>query len=129
MRRFPASISRKAERDTDRIAQGKRKGQLIERAPATAGAAGIRVPNIETLAAKAIVEIDNATAEIFKTRGVHKKGDAVTLKHLVFVLLRIEGHAVLETGATARFNEYAEELTFSRLLGLKRTNLSDGFIG
>lgn len=74
-------VNRKAEMDSNRVHQGKRKGgksavlggYLIKRTSTTTGAAGIWIPDIETFAAQAVVKVDHAAVQILQARRVDQE--------------------------------------------------------
>ena len=78
---FLPLVNRKAQMDSNRVHQGKRKGgksavlgsYLIKRTSTTTGAAGIWIPDIETFAAQAVVKVDHAAVQILQARRVDQE--------------------------------------------------------
>jgi hypothetical protein len=89
---------------------------LIEGAPAATGTAGVGIPYLKTLAREPVVKIDHASVQVIKTRRVDKKGDTVILKGTIVGPSLVKGHAILEAGTPARFDEDAKQLTLGGFL-------------
>ncbi len=94
----------------------------LEGGAAAATADGIGVLDAKSGATEAISEIDGGTAEVFCAFFVDEDLDALALDDGIAVLARIEGHAVLKTGATPMLdkNAQASSRTFTCGIGFVR---------
>ena len=92
------------------VRAGIRLGGGLEGGAAAAASDGIGVLDAKSGATEAISEIDGGTAEVFCAFFVDEDLDALALDDGIAVLARIEGHAVLKTGATPMLDKNAQAL-------------------
>ena len=101
---------------------------LIKRPSTAAGAAGIGIPDVESLPAEAVIKVHLAAIQIFMAGRIHEKGYTITLQHLIVAFLIIEGHTVFKARASARFDENAKQLPVTSLLSFELSYLGNGTI-
>ena len=84
--------------------------RLAEGFPAAASGFGIGVSNFKPLAGQTIVEMNLRSPKVIETVTVHGIFDTGTLAHLIGCLGVSQGHSVLETGTTTRFDKNTQEI-------------------
>src|SRR5438552_17314398 len=83
-----------------------------ERMPTATRRDGVRVVDAEAATHQAVHEVDGRAADVHGAGRVHEQAHAVDFdQRIVFLRTFLEGHAVLQTGAAAARDKYAQRMS------------------
>jgi hypothetical protein len=96
---------------------------------ASATARGVRIIDAKAGAGQSFGKIYGRAAEILRAENIHQNAHAVALDHFVALFHRVQRHAVLHSGASARFHENPQSFAITvGMLGEQGLKLFDGGI-